>query len=467
MGNEVLEPTRPEIVDIKEATLSQLICLLEDEDTLPFYFDKSSTEEALKRLETLIELERPFGETAEKSETLRSHLRFFLRKQHAVEHPDLKEVLSFSDLQIRTALLGRNDKTLDELIEANTYPDRILEYPGAALLGMEMKKREWLLEPLIKQESSAMLYADTGVGKTWLSWELIVAIAGGGEFAGWKAEKPRRVLVVDGEMNMGELRERFSATLQRQANPSVMDKATQNITLIPRQAQNWRTKFYDLDDSTYQAKLLERLDYAKSEEKRPYDLVVLDNFSCLAEIEDENSASAFNGICQFLNRAKTMTTVLLVHHTGKNSSSRAEGMTYRGSSKLGGIMEVCIALGKPSGADIPDHNGAAFKLRIEKYRGLKHATLEPRVFSLNPEENTWAIKGSEEEVQNKYLEALKTGNYDSYSSIGKAVGGDRSTVMRNIKKLVKQGVLTAKEVERYTSKVIELPDDGELDSDEY
>lgn len=41
-----------------------------------------------------------------------------------------------------------------------------------------------MLEPILREESSIMIYADAGVGKTWLAWEMIIAVAGGGEFAG-------------------------------------------------------------------------------------------------------------------------------------------------------------------------------------------------------------------------------------------------------------------------------------------
>lgn len=411
-----------------------------------------------------------------KTDQLKSYLKHLLRETHKVDNPDLKEVVNFTDLLLAAQASFKSRPTIEERIASvATLEDKqreknILHYSGKALLGATMEQREWIVEPLIKEKSSVMLYADAGVGKTWMSWEMIVSVAGGGTFANneqlrWKAPKPRRVLVIDGEMNLSELRERFVDTLQRHP-VSVQEKAVENITVIPRQAQYWGTNFYDLNDKAYQDDLLAGL--AKvAQEGNPYDLVILDNFSCLADIEDENSSSSFNGICQFLNRAKTMTTVLLVHHTKKNSGKKKQddGMTYRGSSKLGGIMEVCIGLSKPETVDKPEHRGAAFAVNIEKFRGLRDERTEPKVFSLNPENGQWHIKSSEAQEQNEYLEALRSGEYSSYAEIGRTLSKDRSTVMRNIEKLVKQGVITEEDIKRHLAKSVELPDDGEGNED--
>lgn len=184
----------------------------------------------------------------------------------------------------------------------------------------------------------------------------------------WVSPKPRKVLVLDGEMNTSELRERLKKTLVRYP-VEVAEAAARNIILVPRQIQHWETDFYDLNEKEYQDQLLESIALGVGGES--IDLVVLDNFSCLADVDDENSSAAFNGICQFLYRAKTMTSVLLIHHTKKNSGVKARdgGMTYRGSSKHGGIMEVCIALSVPGEEERPSHRGAAFKVALEKFRG--------------------------------------------------------------------------------------------------
>lgn len=447
--HEVVET--PEIVDIKDADLQQLLSLLNDSNTLGRDFDRWSTEEVLSRLDVLESTDKAFSVQAEQVAKLRSHCRFFLRHTHSVQRDELESVTDHDDLYERLKLKKRDYLSLEEFIaltpsakdSEGNLQKVIREYSAGDLLGIKQKEREWLLHPLLKQESSAMLYADAGVGKTWLSWEMIVTVAGGGEFAGWKADKPRRVLVVDGEMNASELKERLKAVLDRRTTEEAK-RAVDNITIIPRQAQHWQADFYDLDKAEYQNKLLKRLDEAR-EDGNPYEMLVLDNFSCLADVEDENSSSAFNGICQFLNRAKTMTTVLLVHHTKKNAGAKAssdEGMTYRGSSKLGGIMEVCIGLSKPKPSEKPQHRGAAFKLTLEKYRGLRDELTDPRIFSLDPEGSKWDIQASESDKYKALIDALESHKYTTLQEVADALGVHKSTVSRDSSAMTTSNVMS-------------------------
>ena len=424
----------------KDATLAQLIALLNDHDTLE-HSGMLFTSDTLVRLNEILENQpRPYGDELEQIEQLKSRCRYYLRTLHGIADPELTNVTSHTDLFTRCELDQWHKFSQEELIadKAKNLPKAIIGLSGDKLLGIKMKKREWLLEPILKQESSAMLYADAGVGKTWLSWELIVTIAGGGTFADWTAEKARRVLVVDGEMNATELRDRLKKTLGRHP-VEVAERAMSNITLLSRQIQHWETDFYDLNDKNYQDRLLWALERAERE-NNPYEMIVLDNFSCLADVEDENSSAAFNGICQFLNRAKTMTTVLLVHHTKKNSGKskgphQDSGMTYRGSSKLGGIMEVCIGLSTPQEAQRPLHSGAAFMLRLEKFRGLRHESTDPRVFSLDPETDEWLIQVSEDERFKKYKDALLSYKYPNAKHLAEALGVSPSTVSRALKQM--------------------------------
>jgi hypothetical protein len=70
-----------------------------------------------------------------------------------------------------------------------------------------------------------------------------------------------------------------------------------------------------------------------------FDLVILDNFSTLGEVEDENAASSFNAIQQFLLQLKVQgVATMLIHHAGKS------GEDFRGSSKLAATFETIVKL---------------------------------------------------------------------------------------------------------------------------
>ena len=79
----------------------------------------------------------------------------------------------------------------------------------AGLLNHPFPHRQHLIHPVLRQGESMMLWAPIGVGKTMLGLSIALAVAGGGEFIGWHADTPRRVLLVDGEMAVEDLQERL------------------------------------------------------------------------------------------------------------------------------------------------------------------------------------------------------------------------------------------------------------------
>ncbi len=77
------------------------------------------------------------------------------------------------------------------------------------LLNMTFPPRERLLSPWLPTQGLAMVYAMRGVGKTFFALEVAYTVASGGEFLGWKAEKPAGVLYIDGEMPVNVMQERL------------------------------------------------------------------------------------------------------------------------------------------------------------------------------------------------------------------------------------------------------------------
>ena len=78
---------------------------------------------------------------------------------------------------------------------------------------MELPVRDKILEPWLMTQSLNMIHGWRGVGKTHISLGISYAVAYGDEFLNWKAEKPRRVLLVDGEMPAPVLQERLTAII--------------------------------------------------------------------------------------------------------------------------------------------------------------------------------------------------------------------------------------------------------------
>src|SRR5438045_1675465 len=75
---------------------------------------------------------------------------------------------------------------------------RVIEL--AEFLSLDLPPRELILSPWLPKAGLCMLHAFRGVGKTHLSLGIAYAVAKGGSFLTWKAEKLRGVLYIDGEM---------------------------------------------------------------------------------------------------------------------------------------------------------------------------------------------------------------------------------------------------------------------------
>jgi RecA-family ATPase len=61
------------------------------------------------------------------------------------------------------------------------------------LLAARFKARQYLLAPWLREQENCMVYAATGVGKSLFAMSAALAVAGGGEFLGWRPDaKPYR-----------------------------------------------------------------------------------------------------------------------------------------------------------------------------------------------------------------------------------------------------------------------------------
>ena len=77
------------------------------------------------------------------------------------------------------------------------------------LLTLDIPPRGMVLDPIIPEKGLALLYAMRGTGKTHVALGIAYAVATGSTFLNWRAPRPRRVLLVDGEMPAADLRDRL------------------------------------------------------------------------------------------------------------------------------------------------------------------------------------------------------------------------------------------------------------------
>ncbi|WP_431285466.1 AAA family ATPase [Humitalea sp. 24SJ18S-53] len=289
----------------------------------------------------------------------------------------------------------------------------------AGLLAHQFPKRDFLIHPVLRQGESMMLWAPTGVGKTMLALSIALAVAGGGEFIGWRSETPRRVLLVDGEMAVEDLQDRLRMLLA--AVPGIdAEAAGRNLRVLARQDQSAASRFPNLADEGGQDDVL------RIAREHGAELVIADNFSTLAEVADENEAGAMNPVLTWLLRMKqARTACILVHHSSKT------GATYRGSSKLATTFEVILGL------EPPDSTGsigaASFTTRWTKFRGKGHPALTSRDVLLSQTEDgavVWTESAAAGDEVRQFVEAVRTGKHGSQRELAAALGWDPSKVSR-------------------------------------
>jgi KaiC/GvpD/RAD55 family RecA-like ATPase len=229
----------------------------------------------------------------------------------------------------------------------------VLKVPTAGeLLMARFKDRRHLLFPWLREQENCMVYAATGIGKSLFALSAAMAVAGNGDYLGWKPDAAPhgswRVLYVDGEMHIADIQERLQQL--RDGMPG-LDKVALDghLRFLARQHQDAGVQFPSITEYAGQQFVLQYLQAGK------FDLVVLDNFSTLGEVEDENAAASFNAIQQFLLQLKVLgVATILVHHTGKAEDN------FRGSSKLAATFETIIQLERP---EVAHKNNAAWKVR--------------------------------------------------------------------------------------------------------
>lgn len=299
------------------------------------------------------------------------------------------------------------------------------------LLAKEFIPQGWLINGLLKEREIALIYAPTGVGKSWFGWSLGCMVAGGGSgIFEYSNDVPRKVLLIDGEMDLQDTQERL--LIGAQAVGADMDKLMDNFSILSRQYQTVGTKFLNLDDEAWQKRTLEYL------QRHKVDLVILDNLSTLLKVDDENSASSLDGLTDFLLELKKAgVAAMVVHHANK------AGTGYRGSSKIGITFNLILSLRKPKGAPI---TGACFEVLFEKVRGrindIPYRLTLSESFpegELGKPRYSWETAEGDERALRAW-EALETGEFPNYDALGAHLGVGKATAWRWIAKAIQVGI---------------------------
>ena len=326
--------------------------------------------------------------------------------------------------------VGDPDQVQKIIVEAKTSAERADANPAARsvigsdrlrpldlheFLQLAIKPREMLLDPILPEKGLAMLYASRGTGKTHVALGIGFAVATGTKFLKWSAPKPRRVLLIDGEMPAAALQERLASIV---ASAPEVELDPRNIRILAGDLIA-AGGIGNLASTEVQAEIDRWLDGV--------DLLVLDNLSSLTAVIRDNDAESWGPIQEWLLKLRRRgISVLIVHHAGK-------GGQQRGTSRREDVLDTSISLRHP--ADYSPVEGARFEIHLEKARGVHGEAAKPfeAKFDVRDGKAMWTTRELEDANRARVQALLDDGL--SVREIADETGIPKSTVHR-IKKAI-------------------------------
>lgn len=283
--------------------------------------------------------------------------------------------------------------------------------PFSELLSKEYPPRSLLLSPWLPERSLSMIHGPRGVGKTFLTLSIALAVSSEYEFLGWKGAQRKRVLYIDGEVTCSELQQRCRALVGKRPIDFPLD-------FMPRDA--YQRMMPRLDNGDFRRSIGENL-------RDDTGLIIIDNLSTLWRGK-ENDADSWLHMQDWLAEHKQKgRSVLLVHHTNKNGDQR-------GSNRKEDNLDVVIGLRRPDGYKASE--GARFSIEFTKARSFHGAGAESFEASLlQTTDNRVEWKRETLKPQNTYgrVNELRLKGLPQHE-IARQLGIDKSVVSRHFQR---------------------------------
>jgi AAA domain len=328
---------------------------------------------------------------------------------------------------------------------------------------VDIPDKEVLLEPWLTSYSAALCFAPSGVGKSWFGLSIAVAIAGGGEIFGWQADRARKVLIIDGELDLGTLRDRA-----RRIIPAIPGADTalvhENLIFWPGSGQLDAVSMPSMSNEADHATFVEMVRQTGAE------FVLLDNLSMLSDVTDENSAAAVHPIQKLIKtmRHKTGAALLLIHHSKKGTGGGEDN--FRGSSHLKTVLDQTIELQRIDTRAVS--KGAAFRVHFHKDRNARTRDIFPFTVQLVENETTgeamWNADTDEDQKIASLIAAAKSRQFVSMRELAKELDVSPMTITRWLRSACARGDVTRREFDgwlqdaaSFAREEIDGPPDGD------
>ena len=328
----------------------------------------------------------------------------------------------------------RHNEELRRLASENTPEPRrpLSDYiiSQADLLKKHIPPTEYLLGTWLPMQSFGMVYAPTGVGKSWFVMSMALAIAQGNErVLGWRLNKQVPVLYVDGEMTLAEIKDRF-----QKLSPGGMD----NVYVLPSEGLFKDGCPLSLDKPEDQEAFEELLRFVGDQGQRP-QLIILDNLSSLRNSVNENDNSEMQKFVTWLVSLRSKGyAVLLVHHTGKNGEQR-------GASILTVPMDYTIRLSEGDSSVLAREGEVKFELMLKKMRARKPRPSSFTVFVGPDSDGIYGLSfdATEFNIEPSYrlLKHLALEGRSTYREMAKAISAAHTSIPNYLDKLIAEEML--------------------------
>lgn len=265
------------------------------------------------------------------------------------------------------------------------------------------------------------VFAERGIGKTWLLQSLAMAAATGGRCLDFEAPTPVYVLYIDGEMSSQDTQERF-VQMADLLDVSPGDR----LSVV---AADWQADYLRrLDTPEGQAMVEPHIDRA--------DLILIDNRSCLFDSEGEKDPTAWQPAQEWLlSLRRRGKAVLMAHHANRQGGAR-------GLSKSEDQLNLIVKLARPD--NYTADQGSRFTATFEKARGAHGLAVAPFTASLTP--SGWALDQATPQTSAaaKLLDLVKARAavgepFKSANQAAHAAGGKRVAMLRAWKDLLDGG----------------------------
>lgn len=331
------------------------------------------------------------------------------------------EIQDKNGLDITDWLLrGHTSSELEKLIQeaplndfyfsAKTEAGRIKAISAEELIEMKIDQPETLLHPFITKASLGMIYAQRGIGKTFFTLSLGMAVASGSQFLKYSAPKPCKVLYLDAEMSIFSMQDRITKSYSSLENKPPRD----HFKLVNAFLQDFPLP--DLATPEGQKALQPLIDDS--------NLIIVDNLSCWVTSGTENEAESWLPILQWaLKQRRQGKAVIFIHHSNKKNGQR-------GTSRKEDALDYVIKLDKPEKHD--NKEGACFVMSFEKNRswlGSDVESLHVKLIDTTDGKRAWEWSATKSDHLNAEIGKLKAEG-KSLREIAKELNVAPSTISR-------------------------------------